>query len=36
MALVVVVILLSLSVLILAGPMLENLIDQFWPPTRHR
>jgi hypothetical protein len=36
MAFVIVGILLLLGVLILAGPMLENLIDRLWPPARRR
>jgi hypothetical protein len=36
MSFVIIVILLSLGLLILAGPMLETLIDRIWPPTRHR
>jgi hypothetical protein len=36
MSLVIIVILLLLGLLILAGPMLESLIDRIWPPTQHR
>jgi hypothetical protein len=36
MSIVIIAILLLLGLLILAGPMLENLIDRIWPPTPHR
>lgn len=35
MSLVIIVILLSLGLLILAGPMPDNLIDRIRPPTQH-
>jgi hypothetical protein len=35
MSLVIIAILLLLGVLILAGPMLEDLIDRIWPPRTH-
>lgn len=35
MAFVVIAILLLLGLLILAGPLLEALLDRIWPPAGH-
>ena len=36
MTIVVIAILLLLAVLIVAGPVLENIIDRIWPPAHRR
>lgn len=36
MTVVIIAILLLLAVLIVAGPLLENIIDRIWPPAHRR